>query len=236
MIKALLRKSTARKPYSVIQTKTFSTTYFDQGDPFIDEIKKMGIIIFQKNWYPAISGFLTIGIRDTKSGVFLNPFFILLFCSSRVMNGPLPVVFTIFSNTLSDNGFPGVCRLFSSGGIFVFMSNIHTKVLLFGMFIHDGQIAAEVIIIPDLPGCQYWEKSSAVHWLTEPIFTMICQPPEKMNMPAPVSCENESAICFQIMEIMAPFPNFGNKKLRQKHIGRRQLNPLLSISVNKMQN
>ena len=47
--KSSFAKINCQKPYSVIQTKTFSTTYFDQGDPFIDEIKKMGIIIFQKN-------------------------------------------------------------------------------------------------------------------------------------------------------------------------------------------
>jgi len=41
---------------------------------------------------------------------------------------------------------------------------------------------------------------------------------------------------FQIMEIMALFPDFGNKKQRQKYIGRWQLNPFLSISADKMQN
>ena len=35
-----------RKPYAMIQTKTYAPDYFEKGDPFIDEIKKFGIIIF----------------------------------------------------------------------------------------------------------------------------------------------------------------------------------------------
>ena len=34
-----------RKPYYHIQTKTYSTSYFKKGDPFIDEIKQTGIEI-----------------------------------------------------------------------------------------------------------------------------------------------------------------------------------------------
>ena len=34
-----------RKPYYKIQPKTFSTSYFKKGDPFIDEIKRTGIEI-----------------------------------------------------------------------------------------------------------------------------------------------------------------------------------------------
>ena len=47
--KSSFAKINCQKPYSIIQTKTFPTTYFDQGDPFIDQIKKMGIVLFQKN-------------------------------------------------------------------------------------------------------------------------------------------------------------------------------------------
>lgn len=42
-------KINCQKPYSIIHTKTFQTNYFDKGDPFIDQIKKMGIVLFQKN-------------------------------------------------------------------------------------------------------------------------------------------------------------------------------------------
>ena len=42
-------KINSQKPYSIIHTKTFPTTYYDIGDPFIDQIKKMGIVLFQKN-------------------------------------------------------------------------------------------------------------------------------------------------------------------------------------------
>ena len=42
-------KINSQKPYSIIHTKTFPTIYFDKGDPFIDQIKKTGIVLFQKN-------------------------------------------------------------------------------------------------------------------------------------------------------------------------------------------
>lgn len=35
------------KPYSMIQTKTYATEYFEKGDPFIDEIVKTGIVLYQ---------------------------------------------------------------------------------------------------------------------------------------------------------------------------------------------
>ena len=34
-----------KKPYIMIETKTYSTKYFLEGDPFIEEIKKTGIKI-----------------------------------------------------------------------------------------------------------------------------------------------------------------------------------------------
>lgn len=34
-----------KKPYILIEAKTFPTAYFKKGDPFIDEIKKTGIEI-----------------------------------------------------------------------------------------------------------------------------------------------------------------------------------------------
>jgi len=34
-----------RKPYTLIETVTYPTDYFHKGDPFIDEIKKEGIVI-----------------------------------------------------------------------------------------------------------------------------------------------------------------------------------------------
>jgi predicted nucleotidyltransferase len=34
-----------QKPYIRIETKTYPTGYFNEGDPFIDEIKKEGIVI-----------------------------------------------------------------------------------------------------------------------------------------------------------------------------------------------
>jgi predicted nucleotidyltransferase len=34
-----------KKPYIRIETKTYPTAYFNEGDPFIDEIKKEGIVI-----------------------------------------------------------------------------------------------------------------------------------------------------------------------------------------------
>lgn len=42
-------KINSQKPYSIIHTKTFPTIYFDMGDPFIDQIKKTGLVLFQKN-------------------------------------------------------------------------------------------------------------------------------------------------------------------------------------------
>jgi predicted nucleotidyltransferase len=38
-------KINSRKPYSIIHTKTFPSRYFDKGDPFIDQIKKTGIVL-----------------------------------------------------------------------------------------------------------------------------------------------------------------------------------------------
>ena len=37
---------TIKKPYVRIEANTYPTEYFNQGDPFIDEIKKTGIKIF----------------------------------------------------------------------------------------------------------------------------------------------------------------------------------------------
>lgn len=34
-----------KKPYYIIEPKTYSTAYFKKGDPFIDEIKRTGIEI-----------------------------------------------------------------------------------------------------------------------------------------------------------------------------------------------
>jgi len=34
-----------KKPYSRIETKTYNTNYFNESDPFIEEIKKTGIEI-----------------------------------------------------------------------------------------------------------------------------------------------------------------------------------------------
>ncbi len=36
-----------RTPYSMIQTKTYATADFEKGDPFIDEIIKTGILLYQ---------------------------------------------------------------------------------------------------------------------------------------------------------------------------------------------
>ena len=47
--KSSFAKINSQKPYSIIQTKTYPTNYFDQGDPFIDQIKKTGIVLFQNN-------------------------------------------------------------------------------------------------------------------------------------------------------------------------------------------
>jgi len=35
-------------PYTLIEAKTYSTDYFNQGDPFIEEIKKDGIVILSR--------------------------------------------------------------------------------------------------------------------------------------------------------------------------------------------
>lgn len=35
------------KPYSIIQAKTYPPEYFEKGDPFIEEILKTGIMIYQ---------------------------------------------------------------------------------------------------------------------------------------------------------------------------------------------
>lgn len=35
-----------QKPYSIIHIKTYQSSYFDAGDPFIDEIKRTGIVVF----------------------------------------------------------------------------------------------------------------------------------------------------------------------------------------------
>ena len=37
-----------KKPYIRIETKTYPTDYWRQGDPFINEIKKDGIVILEK--------------------------------------------------------------------------------------------------------------------------------------------------------------------------------------------
>ena len=37
-----------KKPYIRIESKTYPTRYFEQGDPLIDEIKKTGIVVFDK--------------------------------------------------------------------------------------------------------------------------------------------------------------------------------------------
>jgi predicted nucleotidyltransferase len=37
-----------KKPYILIETKTYPTDYFRQSDPFIEEIKKDGIVILDK--------------------------------------------------------------------------------------------------------------------------------------------------------------------------------------------
>jgi len=36
-----------RKPYSIIQTKTFQTEYFEKGDPFIGEIIRTGVLLYE---------------------------------------------------------------------------------------------------------------------------------------------------------------------------------------------
>lgn len=42
-------KINCQKAFSIIHTKTFPTIYFEKGDPFIDQIKNRGIVLFQKN-------------------------------------------------------------------------------------------------------------------------------------------------------------------------------------------
>ena len=37
-----------KKPYIRIESKTYPTEYFRKGDPFIEEIKKTGIVILEK--------------------------------------------------------------------------------------------------------------------------------------------------------------------------------------------
>ncbi len=41
----LFIRAKIKKSYSKIQVKTFATSYFKKGDPFIDEIKKTGVEI-----------------------------------------------------------------------------------------------------------------------------------------------------------------------------------------------
>lgn len=45
----LFIKAKIKKIYSKIQVQTYSTKYFEKGDPFISEIKKTGIIIKPHN-------------------------------------------------------------------------------------------------------------------------------------------------------------------------------------------
>jgi predicted nucleotidyltransferase len=42
-------KVAIKKPYTRIEEVTFPTGYFSKGDPFIDEIKKEGIVILSNN-------------------------------------------------------------------------------------------------------------------------------------------------------------------------------------------
>jgi len=37
-----------KKPYVRIEAKTYPTNYFRTGDPFIEEIKKKGVVVWQK--------------------------------------------------------------------------------------------------------------------------------------------------------------------------------------------
>ncbi len=41
-------KINIKKPYIEIETKTYPTLYFELGDPFIQEISKHGIVIYDK--------------------------------------------------------------------------------------------------------------------------------------------------------------------------------------------
>ena len=40
-------KINIQKSYSMIQTKTYATAYFEKGDPFINEIIKTGVVLYQ---------------------------------------------------------------------------------------------------------------------------------------------------------------------------------------------
>ncbi len=41
-------KINIKKPYLEIETKTYPTQYFQSSDPFIEEIMKHGIVIYEK--------------------------------------------------------------------------------------------------------------------------------------------------------------------------------------------
>jgi uncharacterized protein len=43
--RAYFSRINTKKPYIIIETKTFPPSYFKKGDPFIDEIKHTGIEI-----------------------------------------------------------------------------------------------------------------------------------------------------------------------------------------------
>ena len=45
--KKYFAKINIRTPYSMIQTKTYATAYFEKGDPFIEEIIKTGVVLYQ---------------------------------------------------------------------------------------------------------------------------------------------------------------------------------------------
>jgi len=44
--KQQIAKIISHRPFSIIHAKTYPTSYFEDGDPFIDEIKKTGIVVF----------------------------------------------------------------------------------------------------------------------------------------------------------------------------------------------
>jgi predicted nucleotidyltransferase len=44
----LLKIKVSDKKFTSIETHTFSTSYFEQGDPFIEEIIKTGIVLYPK--------------------------------------------------------------------------------------------------------------------------------------------------------------------------------------------
>jgi len=46
--KRQIAKINCRKPFSLIQATTFSTLDFEIGDPFVEEIKKTGIVILKQ--------------------------------------------------------------------------------------------------------------------------------------------------------------------------------------------